>query len=109
MIDPILEDTFNISLNMSREVALRTWDQKLQHAILITGAHVEDSETGEKRVKRFRVEDSWGQGPNEGLITGEWFRHFGTHVAVPRDLVEEATVKAYDSKVPIEIELWESW
>ena len=79
-----------VSRTLSKAQRLVYGDSQMNHAMAITGVHLEGEEGNERRVARYRVENSWGEDRSEKgylRMTKEWFDEFVFEVVVAKKFV----------------------
>ncbi|CCE66337.1 hypothetical protein TPHA_0P01800 [Tetrapisispora phaffii CBS 4417] len=96
-------------LHQSKSSRIKYGESLMTHAMLITGAHVDDT-TG--KPIRYRVENSWGKDSgNDGLyvMTQKYFEEYAFQIVVdidelPKDLMEKFIKK---DENPIVLPIWD--
>jgi len=100
-----------VNLNLRKADRLIYGDSEMNHAMVLTGVHVEaneqipnggttngyDSKTG--KIKKWRIENSWGEDRNEkGFITmtTEWFHEFVFEIVVDRKYCSKEILDVFD-------------
>ena len=69
----LVENAFDISLSLSKADRLRTMESAMNHAMVISGVHL-DPESG--KPVRYKVENSWGEKYGKKgfyVMTDRWF------------------------------------
>ena len=87
----------NVS-NMDKESRLKSFSSLPNHAMLITGYHMDDNE-----VKRWKVENSWGKSSGtEGylIMTDRWMDEYVFQILVNKDVLtaNERTLLEHDAQ-----------
>ena len=90
--------------NMDKESRLKSFSSLPNHAMLITGYHMEDNE-----VKRWKVENSWGKSSGtEGflIMTDKWMDEYVYQILINKSLLKKSELELlnFDAKV---IEPWD--
>jgi len=101
-----------VNLNLRKADRLIYGDSEMNHAMVLTGVHVEGSEhvpnggttngydnksTG--KIKKWRIENSWGEDRNEkGFITmtTEWFHEFVFEIVVDRKFCSKEILDVFE-------------
>lgn len=89
-------DLFNVDFKLNKETRLKYKDSLMTHAMVFTGANVEDNvnslDENNKIINGWEVENSWSsRGPNNGYyhMTDEWFNDFVYEVAIHKDKLSQ--------------------
>jgi bleomycin hydrolase len=89
-------ELFNVNFNLNKETRLKYKDSLMTHAMVFTGANVEENinslDEDTKTVNGWEVENSWAsRGPNDGYyhMTDEWFNEFVYEVAIHKDKLSQ--------------------
>ena len=94
-------DVFSIDL-LTKEESLSTYDIDYQHAMLLTGVHIENN-----RSIRWKVEDSYGDETHqEGyyIMNDNFFDDFALEVIIDKKYLSEEELKLFD-QAPIEFDM----
>ena len=76
----------------------------MNHAMLLTGCHIEDD-----MPKKWRIENSWGEDSGaKGYITmtNEWFNEFVFEIVVDRSYCTEEILDAFKT-TPVVLPAWD--
>lgn len=74
--------------------------------MVITAVHLD----GSGKPLRYKVENSWGDGPGEKgwfVMTDAWFDQFVYQVVVPKGLAPKELVKVYEGEERVVLPLWD--
>ncbi|GAW01779.1 peptidase C1B bleomycin hydrolase [Lentinula edodes] len=89
------EDTFDITLGLTKAQRLEIGESAMTHAMVISGVHLDAN----GKPVRYKVENSWGEVPgNKGyfVMTDEWFNEFVYQVVVPKSLAPKDLVTVFE-------------
>jgi len=99
--------TIDISLSLSKADRLRTKESAMNHAMIISGVHL-NAQSG--KPVHFKVENSWGsQYGDKGffVMTDRWFDEFVYQVVVSKTLAPKELVKVFESDDRIVLPPWD--
>lgn len=94
----------NLSNNLTKEERIEYGYSKISHAMVITGANVEND-----NVANWQVENSWKKkGPLHGYynMTSKWMDEFGFEIVVLKQFLTEREKKLYNTKPIVIDEPW---
>lgn len=77
-----VENAFDITLSLSKADRLRTKESAMDHAMVISGVHL-DPQSG--KPLRYKVENSWGEKYGEKgyyVMTDRWFDEYGEQMSL---------------------------
>jgi bleomycin hydrolase len=100
------ENLFDIQFTLNKADRLRYGESLMTHAMVFTGVDV-DPET--KKVKKFRVENSWGEkGGDKGYfsMSSKWFDEYNYQVVLPKSSLS-AELLAVLEQTPIALPAWD--
>jgi len=89
------EDTFDITLGLTKAQRLEINESAMTHAMVISGVHLDAS----GKPIRYKVENSWGETPgNKGyfVMTDDWFNEYVYQVVVPKSLAPKELIAIYE-------------
>ncbi|KAJ3995135.1 peptidase C1B, bleomycin hydrolase [Lentinula boryana] len=89
------EDTFDITLGLTKTQRLEINESAMTHAMVISGVHLDAN----GNPIRYKVENSWGDAPgNKGyfVMTDDWFNEFVYQVVVPKSLAPKDLVAVFE-------------
>ncbi|KIK67080.1 hypothetical protein GYMLUDRAFT_156805 [Collybiopsis luxurians FD-317 M1] len=89
------EDTFDITLGMTKAQRLEINESAMTHAMVISGVHLDAS----GNPVRYKVENSWGETPGHKgyfVMTDDWFNEFVYQVVVPKSLAPKELVAVFE-------------
>ncbi|KAF9071114.1 peptidase C1B bleomycin hydrolase [Rhodocollybia butyracea] len=89
------EDTFNITLGLTKKMRLQINESAMTHAMVISGVHLDAS----GKPVRYKVENSWGETPgNKGyfVMTDDWFNEYVYQVVVPKSFAPRELIAVYE-------------
>ncbi|KAJ3733661.1 peptidase C1B, bleomycin hydrolase [Lentinula guzmanii] len=89
------EDTFDITLGLTKAQRLEINESAMTHAMVISGVHLDAN----GKPIRYKVENSWGDTPgNKGyfVMTDDWFNEFVYQVVVPKSLAPKDLVAVFE-------------
>ncbi|KAJ3823134.1 peptidase C1B bleomycin hydrolase [Lentinula raphanica] len=89
------EDTFDITLGLTKAQRLEINESAMTHAMVISGVQLD----GNGKPLRYKVENSWGDAPgNKGyfVMTDDWFNEFVYQVVVPKSLAPKDLVAVFE-------------
>lgn len=95
----------DIQTTLSKADRLLYGESAMTHAMVFTGASVDDNE----KPTKFRVENSWGEDRGEKgylIMTAEWFKEFGFEVVVDKSIIPEEVLKVFDM-TPVVLPAWD--
>jgi len=98
------ERVYGVDLAMTKAERMEFGEEAMNHAMLFTGVDLEDG-----RLRRLRVENSWGEeGGDKGFMTmnESWFDEHVFEVAVPVDDLDDELREALAAE-PIVLPLWD--
>ncbi|MDE2127940.1 MAG: C1 family peptidase [Armatimonadetes bacterium] len=99
------ESLYGIPFGMNKAMRLDYSQSAMSHAMVLTGADIDDA----GKVRKWRVENSWGdKGGDKGymVMTDEWFDEYLYEVAIDRKYLSSKVLKVLDSD-PVELEPWD--
>ncbi|RAH45321.1 C1 family peptidase [Aspergillus brunneoviolaceus CBS 621.78] len=88
---------FNVSLGMSKAERLASGESAMTHAMVITGAHLEDDGT----PVRWRVENSWGETAGQKgwfVMTDRWMDEYTFQAVVDAEFVSREVREILEQK-----------
>ncbi|KII92100.1 hypothetical protein PLICRDRAFT_36887 [Plicaturopsis crispa FD-325 SS-3] len=100
------EDTFNISLTLTKAERLQTADSAMTHAMVISAVHLDAA----GRPVRYRVENSWGEAVGDKgyfVMTDAWFEQYVYQVVVPKALAPRNAVKVFEKGDAVVLPAWD--
>lgn len=100
----LYEDAFDIKLNVSKGDGLVYGENKLNHAMLLTGAQLENSQ-----VLRWKVENSWGDDSAfDGyyVMTDDWFNRYVYQVVIKKKYLSKSCRNVLAGK-PVVLDPWD--
>ncbi|KAJ4468199.1 peptidase C1B, bleomycin hydrolase [Lentinula aciculospora] len=89
------EDTFDITLGLTKAQRLEINESAMTHAMVISGVHLDTN----GKLVRYKVENSWGDAPgNKGyfVMTDDWFNEFVYQVVVPKSMAPKDLVAVFE-------------
>ncbi|XP_012286411.1 bleomycin hydrolase isoform X2 [Orussus abietinus] len=95
----------DIQICISKADRLLYCESMMTHAMVFTGVSIDDDE----KIKKFRVENSWGEERGEKgyhILTAEWFAEFVFEVVVDKKFVPPEVLAVFDMK-PIVLPAWD--
>ncbi|MDY0277205.1 MAG: C1 family peptidase [Acholeplasma sp.] len=98
------EEMLEMSLEMSKEDQLLYSQSAMNHAMLITGVHLDNAVS-----KRFKIENSWGPtNGNKGyyVASDDWFDDFVYQVVINKKHLTKEQLDAWNQK-PIVLKPWD--
>ena len=93
-----------VHVGLSKADRLVYGDCAMNHAMLLTGCHIEDD-----MPKKWRIENSWGEDSGvKGYITmtNEWFNEFVFEIVVDRSHCSDEILEAFKS-TPVILPAWD--
>lgn len=99
------EGLFGVELGMSREDMIDVFETGTTHAMTFQGVQLDD----DGRPVAWRIENSWGKDAcKDGYLiaSAEWFRTYGTAIAVRKQFVDAELVKLWETGEPVVIDPW---
>ena len=89
---------------MNKADRIRTFASASSHAMTLAGVDLD----AEGRPTRWLVENSWGQGPNDGhlIITDRWMDEYMFRLVVNRKYVPSTTLDILKQK-PVTLPAWD--
>ena len=96
---------YNTNFPMSKADRLEYGDSQMTHAMLFTGVDLDK----EKKSKKWRVENSWGDKFGEkgyNIMTDPWFDEYTYEVVVHKDYITEEEFDIYQ-KDPVPLKPWD--
>lgn len=119
LVNSSIEQTFKITLGMSKRERLLVGEEFMTHSMVITAVHIENEDDSNKhnngqgkakdKVVRYKIENSWGEEWGDKgwfLMTGEWFREHVSQVVIPREMVDGKWAELLDTQEPT---IWDAW
>ncbi len=97
-------NTFDMSLDMTKEQILDTRQSAMNHAMVLTGVNLVDG-----KPTRWKIENSWGdKNANKGyyIASDSWFDQYVYVAAINRKYLGEEDLKALEAE-PAELEPWD--
>ena len=97
-------NTFDMSLDMTKEQILDTRQSAMNHAMVLTGVNLVDG-----KPTRWKIENSWGdKNANKGyyIASDSWFDQYVYVAAINRKYLSEEDLKALEAE-PAELEPWD--
>lgn len=94
------ETPFGIQLNLNKAERLSLDQSQMTHAMVITGAHINEK-TG--KIEKYRVENSWGQDGvgDKGymVMTDAWFDEYVYQVVIRKEFMPIELWKLYEDGI----------
>ena len=90
------EDMLGISLEMSKEDQLDYSQGAMNHAMVLTGVHIDDQDP-----KRWKIENSWGDESGEKgyyLASDTWFDKFVYQAVINKKYLSKDQLKVWEEK-----------
>jgi bleomycin hydrolase len=80
---------YSLQPNINKKERLETYMSLPNHAMVIVGYHKNNT------IERWKIENSWGETPNEGylLMTNDWFHQYVYQIVVPKSLLNETELR----------------
>ncbi|KAK1221744.1 bleomycin hydrolase [Marasmius sp. AFHP31] len=100
------EETFDITLGLSKAERLQLNESAMTHAMVISGVHLDAA----GKPVRYKVENSWGaERGRDGyfVMTDKWFEEFVYQIVVPKALAPKDLVAVYDNGNPKILPPWD--
>ena len=98
------ENTFDMSLSMTKAEMLDTGYSAMNHAMVFTGVNIT-----EEGPTRWKIENSWGEEPaNKGyyICSDTWFEKYVYEAVVHKKYLSEELIRILDTE-PKELEPWD--
>jgi bleomycin hydrolase len=111
VMDPGLIDYelgFNVKLGLSKAERLQTGESAMTHAMVLTAVHIVE-EGGKEVIKRWRVENSWGEDSGEKgwfVMSDRWLDEFVYQVVVEPGFVDQSVRDVLGGKAKV-LPLWD--
>lgn len=89
---------FGTSLNLSKEERVRVGNSAMNHAMVITGVHLDEVT---KKPIRWKIENSWGDETGAKgyyLMSDKWFDEFVFQIVTNKTFVDKETYRIWKSK-----------
>jgi bleomycin hydrolase len=114
VVDYAMVFNTKVNLNLSKAGRLIFGDSEMNHAMVLTGVHIEDEEAIPNggttngcdaktpgTIKKWRIENSWGEDRNEkGFIsmTTEWFHEFVFEIVVDTKFCSQEILDVFNQE-----------
>lgn len=101
-----LDDLFGVEINFSKEERLDFKESLMTHAMVFMGC---DYDEKENKIKRYKVENSWGEDAGEKgyfVMSDEWFNEFMYQVLINKKYLTDKIITAYEEEA-IKLEPWD--
>ena len=98
------DGVYGVDLDMTKAQAMESGEAAMTHAMLFTGIDVVDD-----KIRRYRVENSWGDDRSDkgfDTMNDSWFGEHVFELAVPKSALTPELLAALDQK-PIVLPLWD--
>jgi bleomycin hydrolase len=111
VMDPGLIDYelgFNVKLGLSKAERLQTGESAMTHAMVLTAVHIVEEE-GKEVIKRWRVENSWGEDSGEKgwfVMSDRWLDEFVYQIVVEPGFVDKSVRDVLGGKAKV-LPLWD--
>lgn len=99
-----MEELLNMNLHMSKEDSLNYSQSMMNHAMVITGVHLDNN-----IPVRFKIENSWGKEVgNEGyyICSNSWFDKYVYQAVINKKYLSKEQLEAFNKK-PIVLKPWD--
>ncbi|KZP05279.1 peptidase C1B, bleomycin hydrolase [Athelia psychrophila] len=99
------QNAFGVALGLTKAQRLQMGESAMTHAMVLAAVHVEDGKT-----VRWKVENSWGEGPGEKgwfVMSDAWFDEFVYQVVVPKALAPKELVKVFEGTERVVLPAWD--
>jgi len=105
------EGVYGVDLAMTKSERMMLGESAMNHAMLFTGIDILPGEppSGQDRIRRYRVENSWGDDRSDkgfDTMNDSWFGEHVFEVATPKSALPPDLLAALD-KTPIVLPLWD--
>ncbi|KAF9264263.1 bleomycin hydrolase [Marasmius fiardii PR-910] len=100
------EETFDITLGLSKAERLQLNESAMTHAMVISGVHLDAA----GKPVRYKVENSWGSDRGQDgyfVMTDKWFEEFVYQIVVPKSLAPKELVAVYENGTPKVLPPWD--
>jgi len=98
------EGVYRVDLDLTKAQAMEVGEAAMTHAMLFTGIDIVDDQ-----IRRYRVENSWGDDRSDkgyDTMNDSWFGEHVFELAVPKSDLDEEMLAALD-QAPIVLPLWD--
>jgi bleomycin hydrolase len=104
---------YDINFGLNKANRLRYGESAMTHAMTLNAVDIiqdEEEEGKELKVRRWRVENSWGEDRGENgyfTMTDDWFDEYVYQVVIDRNILSDELKKVLDTEKPIVFPPWD--